>query len=82
MWGVFSLFLAIGILLGLVFAGDPDAELAITVVCNIVLMVIFGTKGNNWRKRKLVKHGFENLDIVEAKTKDAAIAWAVKQKDE
>jgi hypothetical protein len=80
MWGIFSLFLGISILLGLAFTGGSDAE-AVTGVGNVVLMVIFGAKGNDWRKRKLVKHGFEKLDIVEAKTKDAAIALAVKQRD-
>ena len=82
MWGVFSLFLGINILLGLVAAGISDDAGITNAVGGLILVFIFGIKGNDWRKRKLVNHGFEKLDIIEAKTKDAAIAGAVKQNDE
>ena len=81
LWGIFFVSLVI-MGLAVLAEGGSESETAFSGLVSIVLMIIFGVKGNDWRKRKLVKRGFEKLDIVEAKTKDAAIAWAVKQKDE
>ncbi len=56
------------------------------VILSLLLSLIFcffvGLKGNHWRRNNLVKRGFEKMDTVEARTRDAAIAMVVKSKAE
>jgi hypothetical protein len=71
MWG-----LGICILIGFgVLTAVETALVGMPVgIASILVAIVIGVKGNAWRHGKLVTMGFERINTVPAKTRDAAIA--------
>ena len=82
LWGLFGLWLAMYIALSLVEAvtdkSEPGGAQALVYLLLAAgysaLTLVPGFKGNKWREKNLVRHGFEMLGTVQAETPDAAIS--------
>lgn len=48
-------------------------------ILNLVIAVVFGVKGNQWREKNLITRGYKYQDTVDAQNPEAAIAlWFTK----
>ena len=87
LWGLAALWFAINVGMAMIEkVTDAKAQPLIYLLFTpgyLLLWLIPGFKGNDWCEANLRKRGFECISIVEAETKDAAIAHAAKvaQKD-
>jgi len=49
-------------------------------IVSIVIIIIFGLNGNDWREKKLLSRGFDYKMTVEALSQDQAISIYLKEK--
>jgi len=87
MWGIGFAIIAGLILLfiaGIIaeLKGDLEVSANINIIGPICLSILVGLESNNWRRRNLIKRGFEKLDTIEAKNIDAAITSVAKSSTE
>ena len=80
MWGVGAGLLIAGLILG-GFQEVGDGGIFIGGLGQLALLIFVGAKGNDWRRSKLSKQGFEKAGTIEAQSPEAAIAEAVKKQD-
>ncbi len=87
MWGIGFAILGSLILLGIVGAvassnGNQGGFVIASFLAFPGLALLVGVDGNIWRRRNLIKRGYEKLDTIEAKNIDAAITSAAKSSTE
>jgi hypothetical protein len=75
-FGVLAAFIIAGAISGVSGAGG-GAE-ALINIASIVLAIVFGINGNEWREKNLLSRGFELKETVTADNKDGAIALFIK----
>ena len=76
MWLTGIALFAASILLGAVIGNmemGPRGDAIINII-SIAISIIFGLKGNDWRKAMLYAQGYEDKEIVSASTPEAALA--------
>jgi hypothetical protein len=49
-------------------------------IFSIVILLIFGLNGNDWREKKLLSRGFDFKMAVEALNQDQAVSIYLKEK--
>lgn len=74
--GVLIAIFMLGFILGLADAGE-GAEALINIVA-IIINVVFGVNGNQWRSKNLLSRGFEQVDTLDAANPDEASALFLK----
>ena len=87
MWVLGSSFLAFFIILGVIEGGIEASSgveaaagmSAISSIISLVVSVIFGASGNQWREKNLLSRGFEYKDTVNAENPEAGLALWVKE---
>ena len=83
MWGLgfgtLGLIFVLGFIVG--FSGAGEGGDALLNVLSLLVNIVFGANGNNWREKNLVSRGFELKDTVTAANKDGAIALFMKDED-
>jgi len=83
MWVLAVSILGAFFILGLIsvaVGGDLEKGIdAITSIGSIVLSIVFGVNGNNWREKNLTSRGFDFKDTVSAANSEGAIALYVKE---
>jgi len=65
-----------------VIGGGIEASAGMSVFSNIlslIISVIFGANGNQWREKYLLSRGFEYRDTVKAENPEAGLALWVKE---
>ena len=78
-FGILGAFFILGLIGGAV-GGDLEKGIdAITSIGGIVLSIVFGVNGNNWREKNLISRGFDFKDTVSAANSEGAIALYVKE---
>jgi len=87
MWVIGVVLIILSIALGFVegtvevSSGKEVASVinAFVSILNLVIAVIFGVKGNQWREKNLITRGYKYQDTVDAQNPEAAIAlWFTK----
>ncbi len=80
MWGIGVGVLigcfVVGLIIGLLFS-DAGSSKVVDLFINllaIILNIIFGVKGNSWREKSLLSHGYELVGTVTAANPESAVA--------
>jgi hypothetical protein len=77
---IFSVFLII-VFIGGVAGGAIEKSLdEILSIANIMIMVVFGLKGNNLREKNLLSRGFDFRTTLTASNHDGAVAIYLKER--
>ncbi len=70
--GFFAGYLALGLIID-IFVGNEATDLVITIV-SIIIHIIFGHMGNDWRENNLIKRGYKYKGTLDAFTPEGAVA--------
>ncbi len=85
MWGLGFALLGINIVLYYFQAGFEEegsvAGVLLMLLASMMVWIVVGVKGNDWRRRTLFQRGFEKVDTVNAATLDAAITSFEQSRD-
>lgn len=85
MWGLCFAFLVVISLLTLVKTAfeqeGSEGGVLVIFLARLALCIVFGVKGNDWRRGNLQKRGFEKVRTVQSETHDAAIGEVAKPKE-
>ena len=77
---IFASFLIIVIIGGVAGGAIEKALDEILSIANIMIMVVFGLKGNNLREQNLLSRGFDFKTSLTASNHDGAVAIYVKER--
>jgi hypothetical protein len=77
-WLAIGTFLLIGII-GSVFDQMETEVGFIPFIVNLLLFIVYGINGNKWWEKKLISHGYDYQDTINAGNHEAAIALWLKK---
>jgi len=72
-------FFVLGFISGAIGGQGGQALDTLTGIANLVVGIIFGKKGNQWREKNLAARGYRFLDTVTASNPEGALAVFIKE---
>ncbi|MEQ6916027.1 DUF2628 domain-containing protein [Halomonas aquatica] len=76
LWGLGAVLLVVVLMLSALPVETEVGMLASLIV--LVIYIVCGVNGNNWREKNLRSRGYDQLDTVSAANPDGAIAAYIK----
>jgi hypothetical protein len=76
LWLIAVIVFAAAVAVGLMFGDDVNPARDLTI--NLLIAVVIGLFGNEWKSRNLISRGFEKTATVEAENKEMAIRLAIE----
>lgn len=81
LWTIGLVIIAAAFVFQAIIVTSGSEELAaMSNVVGLIIAVVIGLNGNNWREKDLLKRSYKNQGIVEGANPDAAIANFVEDK--